>query len=329
MKKVSIIIPVYNAEKYIDDCLKSLICQTYKNIEIVLVDDGSKDNSYNICLQYSKEYDFIKTYHKKNGGPSSARNFGINKSTGEYICFVDSDDTVSKDYVEKLLQNEADLIICGFVELYGKTKRIKKICDDIQKYNNEEIYIKLLESSESDKFNSPWGKLYKKDIIDSNDVVFDESLKMGEDLIFNINYLKYCKSFIIIPDCLYYYNKNVGGSLTKKFEFSRWNIEKYVYYQYKALYEYYNLYDKYKEKIDCMLLMGAKKTIYILCASNKKCSESIKYIKIIVNDEEISKAIKYIKPDNKLNKVLLFLVKMKMNLLIYVLFKVIEKIRKM
>ena len=328
MKKISIIIPVYNAEQYIDNCLKSLIGQTYKNIEIILVDDGSKDSSYDICLEYSKKYSFIKIFHKTNGGPSSARNLGISKASGDYICFVDSDDTVAENYVEKLVENSADLVAGGFIEIYGEIRKNIKICDAIQKFDNEEIYIKFLEASESDIFNSPGCKLYNKQIIERNNLKYDESLKMGEDLIFNIHYLKYCKSLVIIPECLYYYNKNVLESLTKKFEFSRWNTEKIIYHEYKKIYEINNLYSNYRSKIDCMLLLGAKKTIYILCTSNIKYSDSKKYIKKIINDNEIKEVIKYVKPQNKLTKVLLFLIKKRMIILIYMMFKVITKIHK-
>ncbi len=328
MKKISIIIPVYNAEQYIDNCLKSLIEQTYKNIEIILVDDGSKDSSYDICLEYSKKYNFIKTFHKTNGGPSSARNFGINKASGDYICFVDSDDTVSEYYIEKLLENKEDIVLGGFIELINENKKNVKMCNSIQMFKDEEIYIKFLEASESDIFNSPWCKLYKRNIIEKNKLRYDESLRMGEDLEFNINYLKYCKSMIIIPDCLYYYNKNVVGSLTKKFEITRWNTEKKIYYEYKKIYELNNLYINYKSNIDCMLLQGAKKTIYILCASNTKYDESIKYINDIVNDVEMRKVVNYIKPKNKMNKILLFLIKNRMITLIYMMFKLITKIHK-
>lgn len=326
MKKISIIIPVYNAEQYIDNCLKSLIGQTYKNIEIILVDDGSKDSSYDICLEYSKKYSFIKIFHKTNGGPSSARNLGISKASGDYICFVDSDDTVSEYYVEKLLENKADMVLGGFIELINENKKNVKMCNSIQMFKDEEIYIKFIEASESDIYNSPWCKLYKRNIIEKNKLRYDESLRMGEDLEFNINYLKYCKSMIIIPDCLYYYNKNVVGSLTKKFEITRWDTEKKIYYEYKKIYELNNLYINYKSNIDCMLLLGAKKTIYILCASTIKYGESIRYIKEIINDEELRKIVEYIKPKNRLNKILLFLIKNRMIMLTYLLFKIRVKI---
>lgn len=326
MKRISIIIPVYNVEKYISNCINSLMNQTYKNIEIILVDDGSQDNSYSVCEEYSKTYDYIKVYKKENGGPSSARNYGIEKATGEYICFVDSDDYVSEKYIENLLIDDFDLSFGGLVDVCGNKTIENPVCNEIQKYYGKDIYIKLLENSENDLFNSPCCKLFKKSIIEKNNIKYDESLHMGEDLIFNINYLKYCNSLVMIPDCLYFYNRDIGSSLTKKFEFERWNTEKNVYYEYKALYEHYKLYDKYKETIDCMLLLGAKKTIYILCSSNLKYKKCIEYIKKIINDNEVRQIIKYVKPQNKLTKILAILIKNKMTSLIYLLFKIRTKI---
>lgn len=326
MKEVSIIVPVYNVEKYISNCIDSLINQTYKNIEVILVDDGSCDNSYSICEEYSKKYSYIKVYHKKNGGPSSARNYGIEKANGEYICFVDSDDYVSEKYIENLLIDDFDLSFGGFVDVCGDRKIEKQICNQIEKYYDKDIYVKLLENTEIDLFNSPWCKLFKKSIIEKNNIKYDESLHMGEDLIFNINYLKYCKSLIMIPECLYFYKRDIDSSLTKKFEITRWNTEKKVYHEYKDLYKYYGLYEKYKSKIDCMLLMGAKKTIYILCSSNLKHKAAIEYIKKICNDNEIRQIIKDVHPKNKLTKILTILIKNKMATLIYLLFKVRTKI---
>lgn len=322
MKKVSIIIPVYNVEKYIDNCINSLIKQTYKNIEIILVDDGSKDNSYEICQNYSKKYSFIKSYHKSNGGPSSARNYGIKKSSGYYICFVDSDDYVSEKYIEKLLIEDFDLSFGGMADVFNNKKIEKPICNQIEKYYDNDIYIKLLENVESDFFNSPCCKLFKKSIIEENNLKYNESLHMGEDLIFNINYLKHCNSLIMIPNCLYFYNRNIGGSLTKKFNFNRWDTEKIIYDEFKKLYIDIDLYEKYKEKINALLFLGAKKTIYILCSSNLNYKEKIKYIKQIISDKNINDVIDNVIINNKLTKLLKILIKLKKPLLIYILFKI-------
>lgn len=134
---VSIIIPIYNVEKYLAECLQSIINQTYSNIEIILVNDGSTDNSEKICLNYIKLDKRIKYYYKKNGGLSSSRNYGLTKSHGSYICFIDSDDFIDNNYVEKLLlftiKNNCEITICSetcFDDFQNKRNYLKKFSSD-------------------------------------------------------------------------------------------------------------------------------------------------------------------------------------------------------
>lgn len=132
--KVSIIVPVYNVEKYVERCIESIIKQSYKNLEIILIDDGSKDNSGKICDEYAQKDNRIKVIHKKNGGLSDARNTGLNIADGEYICFIDSDDYIHKDLVkdnlEKLIQQKADMICFNRFVINGE-----KIIEKPQLYN--------------------------------------------------------------------------------------------------------------------------------------------------------------------------------------------------
>ena len=125
MAKVSIIVPVYNVEKYIEKCLKSLVNQTLKDIEIIIVNDGTKDNSQRIVDKYTKKYDFVKSYIKENGGLSSARNYGLKYANGEYIAFVDSDDYVDKDMYEimynKAKSNDFDVVVCNLKYIYDSS----------------------------------------------------------------------------------------------------------------------------------------------------------------------------------------------------------------
>ena len=128
MKLVSIIVPVYNAEKYIKNCVLSILNQDYKNIELILVNDGSKDNSYNICKQLAEKDNRIRLFNKENGGTSSARNYGLDNAKGEYVCFIDSDDFACPNYVTTLLAatQNADMGIGGFKEV--KEKKLAKAC---------------------------------------------------------------------------------------------------------------------------------------------------------------------------------------------------------
>ena len=132
MDLISIIIPVYNAELFLDECIKSLIKQTYKNLEIIFIDDGSKDESKKIIEKYLNIDSRIKYFYKENGGACSARNKGLEEMTGEYVCFVDSDDYVENDYVNKLYssikENKANIACCNFSRVNEKCKKIHALC---------------------------------------------------------------------------------------------------------------------------------------------------------------------------------------------------------
>ena len=168
-KKVSVIIPVYNVEKYLEECIQSVLKQTYKNLEIILVDDGSKDNSGNICDEYAKRDERIKVIHKKNGGLSDARNAGIDICTGEYIAFLDSDDFIEEDMYEFLVKNlekaKADISICQVYYVYKNAK---------QTTHTPNVYLEM-NSSEAIKYVNMLGyytvaaydKLYKREIFEN------------------------------------------------------------------------------------------------------------------------------------------------------------------
>lgn len=184
---VSIIVPIYNLEKYIDKCIKSLISQTYRNIEKILVDDGSSDNSSNIIDRYKKMDKRICVIHKKNEGVSKARNTGIEASTGQYLSFVDGDDTVDENYIEflykSLIQNNADISACGHKDI--KDGKVIFETREIETITNNEIALKML--FETNYFStSVWGKLFKRNLFETNK--FDENLAIAEDfdLLFKI-----------------------------------------------------------------------------------------------------------------------------------------------
>ena len=128
---ISVIVPIYNVEKYLQKCVDSIINQTYKNLEIILVDDGSPDNCPKMCDDYAEKDSRIKVVHKENGGLSDARNVGMEVATGEYVSFIDSDDYISLDFYETLLEtivdNDSDVVECGVVKFYENEKFIKKL----------------------------------------------------------------------------------------------------------------------------------------------------------------------------------------------------------
>lgn len=212
--KVSIIIPVYNSEKYIDACLNSVLNQSYKNIEVVIVNDGSKDNSLKAIQKYNNIDKRIKLIDQENSGPSEARNNGIIYATGRYIVFIDCDDTVESLYIEKLVNKinteNLDLVCCGYKDLseYGKIDYT-----DFKFKGNQSVidFAKLVCKGTG---GVPWGKIYKKDIIVKHNLKMDKEIFMCEDLVFVLEYVSHCKSFGCVDEHLYNYNRLNQNSIS-------------------------------------------------------------------------------------------------------------------
>ena len=212
LEKISIIVPVYNRENCIENCIESIRSQTYDNIEIIIVDDGSTDNSGKICDSYEKKDHRIHVIHQKNQGVSAARNAGIHKATGKYIQFVDSDDTVAQTMCEKLIKRQketnAELVICGYNLYKGNSKEEMPATDTVfnsmEKFAQEFNYyvVRFL-------IHSPWNKLYLKDKIK---LLFNTDYSLGEDLLFNLNYIGNCTCIAGCAETLYnYYHVGASG----------------------------------------------------------------------------------------------------------------------
>lgn len=228
MPKVSIIVPIYNVEKYLGRCMESLLNQTLKDIEIIMVDDGSPDNCPIMCDEYAQKDKRIKVIHKKNAGLGYARNSGLEIATGEYVAFVDSDDFVELTMYERLYSMattyDADTVYCGFYKWYDNKKCIKyKQVEKIQQFKNTEVINLLLDFIASDhstktdwKYEmSVWHSLYSRKIIYSNHLLFkSERELLSEDLPFQLIYLRHAHNVIYIPETLYYYCLNNTNSLT-------------------------------------------------------------------------------------------------------------------
>lgn len=209
MALVSMIIPCYNLENYIVECIKSVETQTFRDFDIIVVDDGSKDNSVNKIKSYIRTSgsNNIELVCKKNGGASSARNEGLKYATGKYVGFIDGDDFIDKDYlknrIEALAESDADLCVGGIRtykdKSFGQDLRLEKLYLD----NKKEIESNL------DKFDfmfiDPIGKLYKKTIIENNAIRFDERLKVAEDIAFALDYFEYVNKAVLLDDCTYNY----------------------------------------------------------------------------------------------------------------------------
>ncbi|WP_409290490.1 glycosyltransferase family 2 protein [Peribacillus sp. SCS-37] len=214
LPKVSIIVPVFNNEKYLPLCIESIINQTYDNLEIIIINDGSCDKSEKIIKRYQNNDSRIEYRYQQNSGPSEARNNGLRVSTGEYIAFIDSDDTVNSLYIEKLVEKlvatNSELACCGYVEIskFGQ----KKLTD-----------FKFTTSVNVNEFTDLvckgtggvlWGKIFKRSIIAENHVFFDPNIFMSEDLVFVLQYITHCNRFVAIQEYLYHYNRLNESSIS-------------------------------------------------------------------------------------------------------------------
>ena len=222
--KVSVVIPVYNSEKYIEKCLESVINQTYKNIEIIIINDGSKDNTGKLVKRYKEKDERIIYLEQKNNGVSSARNKAIQVSSGEYIIFVDSDDTVDKDYVKLLLstieKESLDIVACGYTDIsvYGIIKLNDFYKDKTLIGKND--FIKYIFTGVG---GTLWGKIFKSKIIKENNIKMNEEIFMCEDMLFVLKYATKCTSFGAIKEHLYNYNRINDNSISSKINFAYYN----------------------------------------------------------------------------------------------------------
>ena len=285
---VSIIVPIYNTEKYLKRCIDSIVNQTYKNIEIILVDDESTDNSCIVCDEYASLDNRIKVIRKKNGGVASARNKGLDSSKGEYICFVDSDDWIEKNMIEimlkEIVKNRNAIVRCNTYELDNKPKKEwitkKELVIDNILNGNISAYVYLL--------------MIKSDIIKK--IKFDEKMIVLEDTYFLLNLLvKYKKKIIFLDDALYHYEMNNDG-LTLSSKNARNKIRGLIEYKEKVkeLLKENNLYTKEREVL--INTVVAKFIIYYIYKiwtekqEVKSLINSPKIIKILgnVNTEKMS-----------------------------------------
>lgn len=177
--KVSIVVPVYGVEQYIGHCIESLLAQTYQNLEILLVDDGGKDGSGEICDRYGAQDPRIKVIHKSNGGAASARNAGLDAATGDYICFVDGDDAVHPDYVSSLLtaltEKGADIAVCGFRH-WSRTGAQPVDCSNTGEYTGQEYLLRFLRDWSCSLL---WNKIYRREVI--GDIRMEEGHKVDDE----------------------------------------------------------------------------------------------------------------------------------------------------
>lgn len=220
---LSVIVPIYNVEKYVVKCIKSIIDQTYTNLQVILVDDGSTDKSGIICDKLSRMDNRIQVVHKKNGGLSSARNCGIDFARGKYICFIDSDDWIDINMFKNLINcmeaNNADIVVCNYLETDNENYNYKnsekyKVCE----FTNIEAMNCLYEKDYSRQMVVVWNKIYKRDLF--NEVRFPNG-KIHEDEFVNYRLYYYSNKVVYMSSVYYYYRINMNSITHCKYNVNR------------------------------------------------------------------------------------------------------------
>lgn len=289
MDLVSIIIPIYNSEKYLKQCLNSVCKQSYKNMEVILVDDGSTDDSGKICDEFEKKDLRYKAIHIINQGVSNARNYGIKNANGNYIIFIDSDDWIPKDYVKNLMEENRkekfELIACP---IYGKiNKKWEAFSFDFDEYSSE----KFIFLNKNYFLYGPHCKLYQTDIIKKNKILFPQDISYGEDLIFNMQYLKYCEKLFVTNRTFYNYRIDNENSLSRKYRDNQFEMEKILH---KKLFELIRI-KKIKDiKLEKYYYRRYVDVAYNSILKNNKNSflEKYSYINNILKDSVLKIALK-------------------------------------
>ena len=233
---VSIILPVYNAQNHLERCIGSILAQTYRDLELIILNDGSKDQSLPVCEAFRAKDSRILLVDKDNSGVSDTRNLGLKLAGGKYIQFVDSDDHIAPDYTQNLVtaaeQNRADLVITPYKMVIpaGVSKPeqvLEKLQDDLGVmsvarppevreygflpagiYNKDTFALRLMDKPASYFYSVLWNKLYRRDILTGNDIRFTSELRWAEDLVFNMQYIQYAQTFVSIATPGYFYVQN-------------------------------------------------------------------------------------------------------------------------
>ena len=283
--KVSVIVPIYNVEKYLSTCIDSIQNQSLQDIEIILVNDGSPDNSGVIADEYAKHDKRIKVIHKINGGLSSARNAGIQIAQGEYLSFIDSDDWIEKEMMEKMYleakKHNSDVVISGMVVEYPKEDR--KVIDNIEEtekaINTElgEFFWKLHKYKLS---NYACNKIYKRSVISSNNLLFIDDAMPAEDLFFNLSFFKKATSALVLDEAFYHYMRRDEHSILSSYQKDLIKVETQRRKAYKEFFEHFKMevdeYSAYLNGLTVGAATGIVQNLYKKDASfNRKERTSI------------------------------------------------------
>ena len=339
MIDISILMPVYNAEKYLNETIDTIKNQSFSNWELIIVDDGSIDNSKEICTKLMNDDKRIKYIFQENLGVSHTRNVALENAQGKYIVFVDSDDLIHEDYLKILInsieKNNSDVSVCNFIE--RKISNTGKIEDITREFYLKEVMEMsemkdyIMDFGNSGLLNPLWNKIYKREIIENNNITFDEKVETGEDFIFNLQYFRKAKKISFIKEKLYYYIRRNNNSITYKYIENMYEKGWEIHSLLESFLEDMNFYNK--ENAYVLYgnhLTGAFSAFLNLYHDNCKLTpkEKRKYIKRIIDRPYVKECAVNRKSDKGIIGLTSLLIRINNTLLISAAFKGISLVRK-
>ena len=296
MLKYSVIVPVYNVENYLPRCIDSLLAQNYADLEILLIDNGSKDQSGQICEDYAAQFSNITAYHIPNKGVGSARNFGLSKAKGEFISFVDADDYLVGNLfsdVESQLDSQLDLLVFSYYNSIEKhlseINRSAKILPAEGKKDKSEFIALFQELWLTDMMYTVWNKIYRREFLEEHQIVFDP-YELGEDVRFNLNVYQHVNAVLLVKSCYYVYISGRIDSAMGQYNPNRMNYQLEELEKVDQLMTNWNIYDdQFIDQIKARILMSNIQNI-----SKQKISLSKKrhYVEVLCRNQEMIALLK-------------------------------------
>lgn len=301
--RVSVVVPIYNKERYLCECVESVRNQSYKNIEIVLVDDGSTDNSGLLCDEFKKKDARITVIHQKNAGVSAARQRGVKETTGNYVMFIDGDDWIDQNCIEtmvsELVENRVDLVCCGYSREHSGKKFETHIFDSDTVFRSEDYIIKfyrrffgiigneLSAPEKADSIVSCCMKIYPRDVLDKGWYVDHREVGSCEDALLNITTLIYLNSAKYIDKCFYHYRKDNRDSITYTYRpklITQWSI---LYNYMEDLISKYNLPPVFNKALQNRIALSTiGYGLTEISAPNKSYLKKVKTFREVLNRSE-------------------------------------------
>lgn len=309
--------PAYNAARHINTTIESIYSQTYTNFELIIVNDGSTDDTASICQALETKYENIIVIDQENQGPAAARNAGIIAAKGDYITFIDAEDTVDNNWLEiyaDILTIQCyDLIICGYKRIRRNEKRNTKECDYIKTDNPMQIisnsqYIEAMNGLISDGiFNPLWNKIYKRVLLIEFGISLNSQYKLGEDFLFNIDYSEYVNSIFVSTKCPYNYYID-EGSITHRYHENKFVQLRDVTLRYKYFLDKHSI-DKtqYFKRLMRNVFSSTMEFYHVDCMLTNK--EKVIKTREIINDESVVELIALYKPNSFIDSLLLSILK--------------------